>query len=101
MLTKIGDKHTEVSTVCSEAAFICSDLNYEGGDEILKECLGLADEEYEDIEDLKEALHDPICDLLYDSKVDMSKWDEYWVTAKAVKPKPTYPTYAEDISANC
>jgi hypothetical protein len=70
------------------AESVLSELDYEGGEDYLVECLHIADE-LEDVYDLNEALHDVICNIFYDLRLNEKEgsWAAYWSHAMSVLEK--------------
>lgn len=87
IIETIVKKYPETAKA-SAVAFTLRDLDYEGGDDCLVACLNIADE-MDDVWDLNEALHDVVCDIFYDLRLNekSGSWDSYWAYAMSVLEK--------------
>ena len=93
----IGEKYKFKTPVINRGKEICSDLDYEGDEDILNKCLNIGDEMsfeinpgnykgkigkevYElDIQEFVESMiHDAVLDFFSDMRVDMKHWQKYW-----------------------
>jgi len=76
----IGYAFPEVKDLCLKGQALCEDLDYEGGNNLLKELYDCA-LEMEDgwlISELDSLIHDPVCNYFYDHKANMENWGKYW-----------------------
>ena len=89
VINNIGEQFPEVKEKAGYSAAMLAELDYEGGEQVLKDCLNMADEY--DGEDLDEEtimydgiFHDVICDLFYDLKLIQKHglWEKYWAARK-------------------